>query len=157
MATGMEPGEHALFVGFDDPRWLFFDQGFVFAAGQVPNGTRDREWAYARQQIERCRSSIVLVERVAQWASIVDAGPLASVGSVVVLGSAVEGAMDDDRFVPWADFVSAAADVSEADLRARFDELEDIGQATRKGTRDVPATPRRGERTEVMRQLARLR
>lgn len=151
IALGMDIDEHAVIVGLDDPRWLTFDQGFAFAAGELPVAARASDLEYAVNRVLYHGAGFVLTETLEQWTLMTEQTELPTVRIVVTLESAP--ATDDPRILDWASFLAKSKETSTVDLETRFEQLEDVDAARDRS----PARPGRGDRTELMRELDRAR
>lgn len=151
IALGMDVDESAVMVGLDDPRWLTFDQGFAFAAGELPVEARASDLAYAVNRVIHHEAAFVLTETLEQWTQMTAAADLPTVRHVITLQAAP--ATHDPRVLDWEAFLARSKETSKAELDARFEQLEDVDAA---GDRS-PARPGAGDRTELMRELERAR
>ena len=127
MALGFEPGDTVCILGFNRPEWVILDLAAMTAGGAPAGIYTTCSPSEVRYIVDHAESAFVLVEDVGQWEKIAaERTRLPKLRHVILL----DGAVEDPLVIGWDDFLTKGAGVSDADVQARVDGLEDDQVAT---------------------------
>jgi len=129
MALGLERGGKVCILGFNRPEWVIFDHAAMMAGG-VPAGIYTTCSADEVQYIvHHSESLVVLVENTEQLAKIKAKRDQLPLLRATVMMRGVTAATGED-LLTWDDLMAKADGVTEAELDARIDAIEQADLAT---------------------------
>ena len=129
MALGLERGGKVCILGFNRPEWVIFDHAAMMAGG-VPAGIYTTCSADEVQYIvHHSESLVVLVENTEQLAKIKAKRDQLPLLRATVMMRGVTAATGED-LLTWDDLMAKADAVSNAELDARIDSIEQADLAT---------------------------
>jgi long-chain acyl-CoA synthetase len=128
MALGLQRGGKVAILGFNRPEWVIFDHAAMMAGG-VPAGIYTTCSAEEVQYIvHHSESLVVLVENAEQLAKVKAKRASMPLLKAIVMMRGVTATGDD--VLTWDDLMAKADGVTEAELDARMNALEDDALAT---------------------------
>ncbi|MBL8623491.1 MAG: long-chain fatty acid--CoA ligase [Myxococcales bacterium] len=129
MALGLPAGGTVAMLGFNRPEWVVFDHAAMMAGGAaagIYTTCSAEEVAYI---VDHAEAHAVLIEDLGQWKKIVaERARMPKLRHVVTMRDCPP--IDDPMVLSWTAFCDRAAAVSDADLDARIDRIEQAQLAT---------------------------
>ncbi|MBK9030248.1 MAG: long-chain fatty acid--CoA ligase [Myxococcales bacterium] len=129
MALGFPVGGKVAILGFNRPEWVIFDHAAMMAGGAaagIYTTCSSEEVAYI---VDHSEAHTVLVEDLGQWQKIAtERSQLPRLRQVVTMRDCPP--IDDPLVMSWTAFCERAAAITEAELDARIDGIEQAALAT---------------------------
>jgi long-chain acyl-CoA synthetase len=131
IAMGVQRGQRVAILGFNRAEWTIFDFA-AMAVGAAPAGIYTTCSATEVQYIvDHSEAPLLLVENAAQLAKVQAVrSQLPLLRHVVLMRDAEKSAAPDENVWSWSDFMAKGDDISNTELDARIDAIEQSDLAT---------------------------